>query len=266
MRNLCIGACLALLVVSCKKKDDKVATPPEPVNTELQPGLPEKSRSVNGYLFAIRQKNNTYSYNTLTVKLYAAFNDPATNVIASYDHVSTDQAFFSGGQAGNIIVGTVQFGSTGMQPSNFGNRAFYSTSTIKNDSDPVETFWAINGNKSFRPFIQDITRGFPQPGNTMNVSPILISLGQGYTFDPSAAGISNYDSLIVKINSSSNVTKRVGRGTAVAFTSNDLSRFYAGGYATMLIAAFNYSHKTIEDKLYVFEMASSSLRSVNFTP
>jgi hypothetical protein len=267
MRNLCISACLVLLVYSCKKKDDKAETPSEPVNTELQPGLPEKSKSLSGYLFAIRQKTNTYINSTLTLKLYAAFNDPAANLIASYDHLNTNRVFSVSGQAGNIIVGPVQFGSTGMQPSNLGTIAFYNTTTMKTDSDPVETFWATNGNKTFKPFIQDVSRGFPQLGNTMNAALISISLGQGYTLDPLAAGISNYDSLMVRINGNSfaSKTKRVGRGTAVVFTTNDLAGFYSGQNTNMLIAAFNYSHKTIEDKLHVFELASSSLRSIQFT-
>jgi hypothetical protein len=264
MKRFWLCAYVAIVVFGCKKKDETFSR--QPFNTGLQQGLPDKYRSINGYMIAIRQKDYIYSTDMRPVECYAAFNDPATNLIASYDHLAAGSTIFNFSQGGNVSVGSIWFGPELIHPNTQNKRAFYHASIGKTDSDAVDASWSTEGNDSFIPFTQNVARGFPQLGAVLTAGSISISVGQGYTLDPSAAGISNYDSLIVRIHSGWNVTKRIGRGTSVVFTSSDLSMFSTGGYGTMLIAAFNYSHKTIEYKLHVFELASSSIYNVQFTP
>jgi hypothetical protein len=269
MKRFCLYALTAFVIFGCKKKDEPLS--PDPANTNLQQGLPDKYKSINGYMIAIHQKDYIYSTNMRPIECYAAFNDPATNLIASYDHLDAGFTIFSFlPQAGNISVGPIWFGPDLIYPTTQNKRAFYHASISKTDSDPVNASWSTEGNGSFKPFSQNVARGFPQLGEALTAASISISVGQGYSLNPAKIGISNYDSLLVRINGNTilgqSCIKRVGPGAPAVFTAADLSIFGPGTYAKILIGAFNYSHRMVEGKLYVFETASHVLRQAEFTP
>src|SRR4051812_10901824 len=110
--------CSALVLFSCTKKKDKVPEEPAPVNTALKNGLPDNMRALNGYFYASSSDYGSGFY--YTINLFAAFNDPAGDLINMYNH-SNNNFFFNTDLLGNVRVGNITFNNSSfMAPSSFG--------------------------------------------------------------------------------------------------------------------------------------------------
>src|SRR5687767_1931623 len=121
---------IILLSFSCQKKDPPKAKA-EPVNTPVQNGLPEEKRAVHAYLYASFKKD--FSYTRLDA--YAAFADPARDLMSQYDKVD-DFEFFSNKPRANVSVGTVRMNGLVLQPQSSFNALVYKLNNSNTSAEP----------------------------------------------------------------------------------------------------------------------------------
>lgn len=246
---------LLIFSLSCKKKT--VAEPEEEtVTTEMKQGLPDNPKSINGYLYVSSYEHlNLPNKNT---NYFAAFSDPQRPLMSGYNRTN-ESANTIPAKSGNIDVGSVIFDSASLNRTLFSPVAFYkffSNTPVTTSLSPA--VWTIEGNGSFKPFKVKVTRGFPSfTIYTIN----SISKAAGFTFN--AEGIlSNYDSLRVRIHGGSlTLVKSVGTQNIVTFTSAELNTLNTGN-AYLYIYGSNYSHQTINNQVYVFELTKTIYGSV----
>lgn len=260
-----IPALLLYLLAGCKKEKEAVATEvPEELTTEMSAGLPEK-RNANGYFYA---RVHTNSLGIYILNLYAIFNDPGGNLLSTYNRVSNSSVFNK--NLGNVSVGTVKMSNYTVSSFTLGTTSIiYNRANLPLSSVLPDISWKMEGNSSFKPLDQPVPRGFPAIGNVVSSS--SISLQQGYVLNL-AGTVSNCDSVIVTLSgnqSFTKVSKRIGsQGSSVTFSNSELSVFSGavGGYITRTIQACNYSHRTVANKLYIFEMDNKSDVMLNVMP
>ncbi len=266
--------CLAVLFAACHKNKRKANPDPGPQDTELAKGLPENPRAIHGYFFA-GISNYNYDLTNYKVTLYAAFHDPAASLTKTYDHVNNNLSFSE--LFGNVAVGSVQFSNAmNLSVNGFGGSqvSYLYNTPFQQDVSNIVPAWLTAGNGSFKPLNISLTRGFPVITPTIVPSTASYSVSLVNDFVVTADNfISNYDSLIVTIipTSSSNQTikKKVSApGTSVTFTKNELAGLPSGSWSTNIIyfQACNYSHITINGKLYLFELSNKYQNYVYVNP
>ena len=254
-----LSSLILLLLCSACKKDENTEAPPAPVTNSLSNGLPADMAKIHAYLTASARTSSFSSgspyYNFV---LYAAFGDPARNLMSMYNHYSEQIIFNSNTGRPNISVGTVKCNNISIPAQEFGNEVRYEYNPGQVFSPvPNSITWKSDGNGSFLPLNEPISRGLP----------LIQPPAQSYTIDPDhemvfdLAGLcTNYDSLAVTVfmpsSSFQNVTKSVGSGiTQISFSSAEL--YFLNNSWTqstqIRISAFNYSTRTINGKVYLFE-------------
>lgn len=258
--------CLLVLFQACRKKSNEqqaVVDAPK-VSTELRSGLPDNSRVIHGYFYSsVKSSFGGSSY----ARSYAIFNDPGADLMITYDH-NFDNTSFLQPTLGNIDAGEVLFSGMPLFTQNGGDRLSYlmiGTPTTSGNAGP--TSWKTDGNGTFKPIDVVLQRGMPVVANYSTVANMNISRSTGITFNVADIA-SNFDSLIVSVSySSTMIKKKIIAGTPVIeIKSSELSAFAASGYASISIYAYNYSNKTVEDKVYVFELSAKILATVPIMP
>lgn len=250
-----------ITVCGCKKKKPETPAEPEPVNSGMISGLPANYKSLNGYFYA--GYNKPYAGNYTYHAFYAAFSDPTRNLLGNFNHFD-DYAVGHPSKTGNIDVGEVFFNSSTANKNNSSSSITYFTYTSTQSFPNFNAQWQIEGNGSFKPLNEQVPGGFPE----VNINPTVssISLSAGYSFTV-AGNISNYDSLLVEIyrDNSARVRKIVSpEQQVVSFSPADLSVFNTSSTAYVFFYAYNYSHKTINNKLFVFELSNKKYYSIYF--
>lgn len=261
-----LAVSFALTIVSCKK-EKPAPVPDEPtITTEMAAGLPPNHTAINGYLYC---SFSLLQYSTFYQQFfYSAFSDPTRNLMAGYNHVQENFSFNNSSKSGNIDVGEVEFnGSTILNRNIFSNSVTYNLNSGSNPVFNPSASWRIEGNGAFKAFNLPVTRGFPLISQTY--SPTSISKSAGYEFTVSPV-VSNFDSLVISIGDGNTSLPKVRKGvlagaTSVSFTPADLSPLYISTYGTFHIYAYNYSNKTIENKVYVFELSHKMVKYVAIT-
>jgi len=255
-----VFSCNIVFLASCNKnKATTLPADPEPVTTDIANGLPDNPKKINGYAFA----ENVITYNNGSpnpyVYLMALFGDPARNLIANYDHFTNSQRPISvSNDRENVSVGTLSF--NGVPLYNGGSVIYQQNSTMSNVIYNSAN-WLSDGNLSFKPINTAIPRGFPIINHsTMLPTTYSISLSKDFSIDFSNF-ISNYDSVSVSLSSSSfsqyQIKKTLSSASnSITFSKTELSVLYTTTYGNITFAAFNYSNKIIEDKIYVFELSN----------
>lgn len=248
-----------LFCVSCKKPTHEQPAE-ELVTTEMKQGLPENPKLINGYLYA----GYTFDVNTnyYSRALFSTFSDPAKNLLAGYNHSLDQVPNFT--KTGNIDVGQLNFNGFNVNRNSTSTNLFYFNS-FSNLNYMNIAFWGFEGNGSFKPYQDSVTRGFPVVLNTFSTSVISKS---GFTLTVTNLA-SNYDSLelVINRNSSNMIRKTVAAGVnTISFTASEMYFLSATNYGLLNLQAYNYSHKTVQNKLYVFELAKKVPRSVTITP
>lgn len=241
-----------LFVVSCIKDDVKLPDEPELVNTEMNNGLPANSESCNGYLYAsyFLNQNNAYIF------AHSTYRDPGANLISAYNHYVDQELFTSHSEVrGNVRVGDVKFNGNFLGETNSGVGISY---RLTNTNNAVlgdgSAHWQTAGNGSFRSLDEHVTRGFPKilyPSTTQTVS-----ISKDYIIEIKNI-TANFDSLIVSIgNVGSQIRKKAVAGDQfIKFTKEEL--YSCGlGAENIYFYAFNYSNRTINSKVYVFELSN----------
>lgn len=248
--------------ISCNKnKTTTTPADPEPITTDMANGLPDNPKKINGYAFAQTLVNLNSGNTNGFVYLFAMFGDPTRNLIANYDHFSNNQrSVNSTNDRGNVSVGDLSF--NGLMLNNFGSVVYQQTSNFASSLNYAN--WHSDGNLSFKPLNLSVARGFPaikQPSASATSSySIGISKDLTITFSDF---ISNYDSVCVTMNdysSGSNgykIRKTVSSvSNSITFSQTELSVLNTTPYGNINFVAYNYSNKTIEDKIYVFELSN----------
>lgn len=261
MKKLAFIPVFALLVLACDKKKTSTSTP-SAVTTELADGLPDNFRAINGYFCGDARTNYSGSYTTASLTFYAAFADPARNLMANFNPI-TDQILFNNnnGNAGNVSVGSVFISGMQVPSSSFFTNEFH---YFNNNSGTQQNFnyspqISMQGNGTFKPMNLSVKRGYPKISLASSTS-YSLSLSQNFVVDVGPIA-SNYDSLTVSLGYSGangNLRKTIASGntTTITFTSAELSNagLYPGNNYTINFMGFNYSNITVEDKVYVFEL------------
>lgn len=247
-----------LFFTSCIKDDVKLPEQPELVNTEITNGMPENPGSINGYLYgsySISSSNYTY------LSAYCSFRDPGGELALTYDH-STDQETFSANSQtrGNIRTGFVSIYGLNLPELNMGNSISYRLNMQNAANINTIPRWKTNGNGSFKALDQTVPRGLPTI-----LTPALtktISISQDFVIDTRAIA-TNFDSLMVFFGSNfSSVKKRAGLNDRyIIFSTSDLYQIGTGS-RNISIYAFNYSNRTIDSKVYLFELASKYITTI----
>jgi hypothetical protein len=267
-----IALCFFIIVVSsaatsCKKKKTPEVVEDPIVNTEMQNGLPEDHKSMNGYLYAgySLQLFNTSYFGFY----YSSFNDPAKNLLNGYNHTQDNFSFNNVAKQGNIDVGAVEFNSF----TTLNKNVFSSTVTYQGNNSmgaitiPTSASWKIEGNGAFKEFDVTVSRGFPYIAQTFTPAPISKGAGYNFTISPS---IANYDSLVVLIGDGNSSQPKVRKGVVaganvISFSPAELSTLYISSYGALYVYAYNYSHQTINSKRYLFELSHKVAKTVAIT-
>ncbi len=263
----------ALLIVSCKKKSN---VPPQPtiINTEMAYGLPENNKAINGYLYSCIQTNVSGSNSAVYyIYAYAAFSDPARNLINSYNHYTNTKVFAGNMTAagGNIDVGNVYVNNQNLNKSGGGSEFYYMYSQNNVNAINYAINWQHEGNKTFKPINTSLNIGYPTITTNSLVVNNSFSKGSDLTINL-GNNITNYDSLIVSLNDgnlSRAIVKRLPKNsTSVTFTAQDMMYLYTSSYYGQIsFYAINYSNITIDSKVNIFELNNQYIRSnLTITP
>ena len=254
---------LAVTLISCNKL--KVPEPgPEPPkkNTPLTSGLPGNFRETNAYVFA---GVDIYQYSgapeSFAANCYAAFSDPARNLISGFNHYIY-QNVSNPGQVpvqGNIFVGNVTLNSMMLEASSFSPTVVYRLNNSNTINFDYSARWKWPGNNTFQETDLLVERGFPRI--TTAATPTTLSRSKDFQIDVPST-FSNYDSIVVFIGGGSSLYYTVKKSVAfpaqnLTFTSSELSTSLSN-YSSCYIHfyAFNYSHRSVEGIEYVYELSS----------
>lgn len=255
-----LSSAMTFTLAGCKKTSTSTTNPATPANTDLANGLPKDAQSINGYFYA----NSTSNFGSMYINGYCVLHDEPTDLMPNYNHYTDQQTFSGTGNLGNIQVGNVSFNNTTLFESNNGvNSIFYNFSnTIGNGSIPSTATWKTDGNGSFKALNLNVSRGFPKINYTTSIPGTIITFTMSSTNASSTIDlsniVSNYDSLVVVLGGqfSSYGVKKFLKSPAntVTFTRDEI--LSNGSGSQFQIMAYNYSNKTVQNRLYVFELSS----------
>lgn len=255
MRFTLITLAVSAILVSCDKKDPPKPKAPEPVNTDMTPGMGNNSRNIHGYFYASYRQSPSPNEGYLTG--FAVFGDPARHLMGLYDHYNDNERFSSSSTSrGNISVGMTSFAGRNLSENN--NPGFnlsyrlHSFQTIYGFDYSCN--WHTEGNGSFKPVDLSVDRGFPRIARTTDTPTMYINKSADFILDLKGL-VSNYDSVYVRIPSFNGfLEKRISATSSIiVFSQASLAQIFNG--TTMTIMAYNYSHKIINSKEYIFELA-----------
>lgn len=258
MKKSIIFLFFVIFVLSCKKTRVTLPEDVELVSTRMANGLPENYKAIHGYMYLGESRMGTNP--SKIVNMFAAFRDPGKDIMSLYNHISESPESNNFEFTNIVSVGAVNVDYFELDHE-LGN-LFYSENTHMPDSIALFPRWIAEGNKTFKPFNELVSRGFP----VITISDLIkdtILLGGDHTFNLKNFA-SNYDSLsitLASINpfSSNNISKRVRAGTpSITFTNDELMEFRSGSSNLFLftIQLYNYSHKTVANKVHVFELSN----------
>jgi hypothetical protein len=250
----------------CKKEPVPEPEKHTPLTTDLAAGMPPDPKRINGYLYMCQKvfRNGSSYYSQLIMT--AGFGDPSRNLMAGYNYVTDQPVIVTDPEhRRNVSVGRVTCNSAVMGNANNINYTYIQqldTLLFRENAD-----WGIEGNGSFVPFKLRLPRATPEVISSSHDFSLQISAG--YTLDVSDLLI-NFDSAGVLFsypNSFPPVYKSiVNPGTVVTFSPGELSYLINRTFCNVTVMGFNYCHKTIEDKIYVFESAAKLERFMTIKP
>jgi hypothetical protein len=189
-----------------------------------------------------------------------------------YNHFFDQVYFISPAYYGNVDVGAVLCNNIMMSKNTFSPNLTYSFGQQSFTGIGKTTTWTTEGNRSFTAIDITPVRDFPVlsiPDHTATLPPLKKSVG--LTVDLVNVA-SDYDSLIVAvIDGAGNYTvarKAFGPGaTQAVFKPDDFKLFSNGNnYGSLAFYTYNYSHQTINNRLYVFELSHKISRSLLIEP
>lgn len=238
----------------------------------MKNGLPENLNSINGYFFA---GYNILWYDTIKSEnryftSYAAFREPGSNLIAGLEHFGRVKRFDVPQRLGNIDVGEVKFNKN----HSLGQKVISQTLTYSGpdlgpvimDSSYNEVAWSTEGNSTFTPIKIKGIRGFPILKSIWKLP--SITKNKAYFIDVSYIA-NNYDSITVTFYNYFTYyaiwlrkSFSIKQGLLLEFTEAEMSSAFSE-HIWIDIDAFNYTHQTINGKMYVFEQAKRTWGSVN---
>lgn len=257
--------CFAIFLIACDKPKAKIPAEEPTVTTEMANGFPDNKEKIHGYFYAA---NTLFSTLNRSRYLYAVFGDPARDLMQNFNHVANTTR--NGGQqnSGNVNVGAVSFNDYQINPS--GLAAYYSNNSVS--VLDVSTKWRTDGNGSFKPVDLNVPRGFPTVNVTGSYS---LSLSKEFKVDVSGI-FGNYDSLAVIVSRVSSyfspynsVSKTISASdpSLVTFKPAEMATALTNtGYGSIIFSGFNYSHKTAEDHVYVFELSTQTALTLTISP
>jgi hypothetical protein len=241
-----------VFLAGCRKDKPRVFQEPEPVNTPMVNGLPPTKR-VDGYLYGIYIQRA--GDNRIFFYCRSNFAEPSRNLLASHNHNEEWVSAWSPDVLGNIDVGTVLCNGLAIKKQTQSPILTYHIEDVYVEKGTDSLFWKHNGNYSFSP-VEIVSRSFPRTALINDTLPPIKKYSP-YTLHLDSI-VSNYDSVIVKVGqhatSFNEVKKSAGAGVdSVTFSVGELDELYVHGWLVVSVYAFNYSHCTINNKLYVFE-------------
>lgn len=256
-----------LFLFSCAKKE-KPYEQPVVINTELSDGFPENIKAINGYLYSGVQ---TYQYSSSSMYFYtfayAAFSDPARNLLVPYNHYSNNKNFSNNNVGiGNIDVGIISLNGNTVNKNIQSNFEVYYGQNFNNNVSflNLNANWLSEGNKTFKPLNIIINKGHPIIAvNSFSIS-TTISKNTNFTVNI-GNNVTNYDSLIVILedgNFNSRIRKVLPKNAlSVTFTTQEMSLLSNTSNGKLGIYAFNYSNKTVDSKVNLFELSNQYIIS-----
>ena len=130
---------------------------------------------------------------------YAAFSDPARNLLVPYNHYSNNKNFSNNNVGiGNIDVGIISLNGTTVNKNIQSNFEVYYGQNFNNNVSflNLNANWLSEGNKTFKPLNIIINKGHPIIAvNSFSIS-TTISKNTNFTVNI-GNNVTNYDSLIV---------------------------------------------------------------------
>ena len=248
---------VGVFCTSCQKRHLTPDTEPPAQNTSVEDGLPQDYKHVNGYFYScFTVDSGGFNAEGNSLISYAAFNDPAANLMTNINHhrdaVSiTSETYLD---TGNVSVGDVRFNSTVLTPRLF-QPAYYSLYQLPLPEFYGKSRWTTDGNGTFTGIDNTVKRGFPElslpPGS------ITISGQQAYTVT-TAGRFRNCDSVSIFIEHdylNAKILKTSSRAdTVFVFTVNELAPFKGYMYTTITFEGFNYSNSVVNNNIYIFEL------------
>jgi hypothetical protein len=228
------------------------------VNIELTNGLPPKPSFINGYFFA----SQYYDF-TLHTRCFASLSDPASDLTRGFDKITT-RSFCNEGSRGNIDGGAIVYIDETLKKTKGAGCLNYSVTTSISNS---QAKWSMAGNGSFSGFTVELSRHFPTlvyPLSNFSVSAsrdIVLNMKE-------IAG--DYDSVNVLIRNAEDVRRGVKFPESVIRIRWDelmtQAPAFPGSVFEMTVSVSNYSHRVLNDKVYLFELNSRNSAYLLITP
>lgn len=238
---------IAIALYSCQKND----TTEQPLkNIALNNGLGDSPNKLNGYFFSSINKTISNNYTYYNQQHFAFFGDPSRNLMINFNRLTGNEQIFDMAARSNVSVGqvTIMNAAIGSKTATTYSSFTNIYQNLENSNFTIRT----EGNGSFKPLNLTITRGFPK----INQFIIGDTLSKGTDYQINKALFSNYDSVIVSINSPYSLyAKRFDANQEVFFSKEELSILNGSGY-TLNFMLFNYSNTTVESKTYLFELSN----------
>jgi hypothetical protein len=243
---------LLLFFFSCRK-----ASKPDPyvagITTDLAPGLPASIEDLNGYFYF-----GTITYGNTITHGYAAFNEPARNLVKNFDRYWWDYTR----AVGNVSVGDLYVNEQLILPSGSGTNIYYNASL--SDVVPFSVKWKTSGNGAFRPLNQLISRGFPK-SNVETLNNMVVKKSAGLVIN-ARTYFFNYDSLVIFLRDgpSLQITKRfTAKDTLIFFSPAELKDCTQ---PQLSFYTYNYSYRFLDGKKLLFELSSAKFSNINLVP
>ena len=260
---------LLFVLTGCDKKTKEIEEPLS-LTTEIANGLPSNKEKISGYLYASATTNSIYLQN---IQYYfnavAVFGDPQRNLMNYVDHYFDATKFVNVSDRANVNLGQVRVNGKPLSFQSFNpSEVVYSRIDFQNTPLSSDVTWITEENGSFKPLNQLVPRAFPEINPPFNT--YTINTTQNLTINFSAF-ISNADSVTIGVigsQSSNNFlikkSEPYSKGV-ISFTSQELQILTSWFNLSMYIQAFNYSNRTVEDKIHVFELSRKSQLQVFVT-
>lgn len=249
---------LLFVLTGCDKKTEEVEEP-QPLTTEIANGLPSNKEKISGYLYVSATTNSIYLQSIQHYfNAYAVFGDPQRNLMTYINHYFEGTKFVNAQDRANINVGQVSVSGKGLSFQGFNSsEVVYTGTDFQNTPFTANVNWVNQGNKTFKPMNQDVPRNLPALNPPFNT--YTISTSEDFNVDFTSY-IFNADSVSIGFSAQSSTSFLIRKSVPyskgiITFTKQEIQNLSSWFNLTMNIQAFNYSNRTVEDKIYVFELS-----------
>lgn len=264
MTRLLAGIVVLLLLSECRKSTVPEEEPAASADVPLTRGFPPDRTQVDAYLYS-SQRN--YLDSLYQIVVYAAFSDKKKNLWMGWNHIMNNYNNSVSGYLGTVNTGRVTYNNLQLQMNSPGQApACFYNYTLNGVLFQPETKWLNDGYIKFKRLDVNLTGNSPKLNTGLLLSQYQIAHGEGITL-PNPAYNVNADSCYMVIRGYSYglpvyYKKLISpTDTLLQVNHRDISRLNSD-WLTISFYCHNYFYQVLNDKTYLFELATISERGL----